>query len=262
MAVDIRKPLKKLLPFLLKAREDNLNEADTVHRIIKVFEEVLAYDPMTEITGEAKVKHKYVDLAIKVDGTIKVLVEAKSAATTLRDRHIQQAENYAAHANVPWVLLTNGVDWQLFHLTFEEGIDYVRVFSLDLAEDPFELAVERLSLLHRQCLKKGALEDFWEKTAALSPASIAEALFLEQTLKLIRRELRRNTGLLIDEEDLARGIHKMLSMETRELIGPSRVRRRKVRRSTKAPRTSAVTDDPEVTNETPGDAPAGEAGSA
>jgi hypothetical protein len=53
-------------------------------------------------------------------------IEAKSAATTLRDRHIDQAESYAAKDNIRWVLLTNGVVWSLYHLTFEEGIESTR----------------------------------------------------------------------------------------------------------------------------------------
>lgn len=90
MGIDIQKPLKKFLPHLLKAREDNLNEADTLLRIIKVFEEVLDYDPMAEITREAQVRDKYVDLAIKLDGTVRLLVEAKSAATVLRSLVIRR----------------------------------------------------------------------------------------------------------------------------------------------------------------------------
>lgn len=38
MAIDIRKDLKVMLPHLKKAQEDNLNEADTLMRIIKVLE--------------------------------------------------------------------------------------------------------------------------------------------------------------------------------------------------------------------------------
>ena len=38
MPIDIRKPLKKLLLYLLEAQEDKLNEADTLQRIVKVFE--------------------------------------------------------------------------------------------------------------------------------------------------------------------------------------------------------------------------------
>ena len=227
MAMDIRKPLKKLLPYLIKAQEDNLNEADTLQRIIKVFEEVLGYDPLDEISRETQVKGKYVDAAIKLDGTIRLLVEAKSAATVLRDRHIEQAQHYAAEANIPWVLLTNGMVWNLYHLSFEEGIEYVRVFVVDLAEDDIDKAAESLSLLHRQSIKKGALEEYWEHRAALSPDSIARALFTEEALRFIRREIRRRHGIIIDQEDLAAAIHGMLSTEVREQIGPLKIRRRR-----------------------------------
>ena len=40
MATDIKRALRKYLPHLQKAKADNLNEADTVQRLVKVFEEV------------------------------------------------------------------------------------------------------------------------------------------------------------------------------------------------------------------------------
>lgn len=249
MALEILKPLRQFLPHLLKARDDNLNEADTVQRIIKVFEGVLGYDPLTEITRESQVKDKYVDLAIKLDGNIRLLVEAKSAATVLRDRHIEQAQHYAAQANIPWVLLTNGLVWNLYHLSFEEGIEYVRVFAVDLAEDDIDNAAEYLSLLRRQSIKKGDLEEYWEHRAALSPESIGQALFTEEALKFIRREIRRRHGLLIDQEDLAAAIHGMLSTEAREQIGPLKIRRR---RKTQA-RSSAPSADTSAPEKPPGD---------
>src|SRR2546426_437707 len=226
MAISIEKPLKKLLPHLIKAREDNLNEADTRQRIGKVLEEVLGYDPMSEITSEAQIKYKYVDTAIKIDGTIRFLLEAKAAAKVLRDRHIEQAQHYAAEGNIPWVVLTNGIVWNLYHLTFEEGIDHTRAFTIDLSTDPLEKACEHLGLLHRQSVKKGDLDEYWEHRAALSPESIGRALFMEDTLKFIRREIRRHEGILIDEEDLVLVIHNMMSTESRELIGPAKIRRR------------------------------------
>jgi len=226
MGVDIKRSLRKFVPHLVKAREDNLNEADTLQRIIKVFEEVLGYDPMGEITRESQVRDKYVDIALKIDGAIRLLVEAKSAGTELRDRHIEQAQHYAAEANVPWVILTNGLVWNLYHLSFEEGIEYVKAFSVDLAADSVEKAEEYLGKLHRQSVVKGELEEYWQHRAALSPESIGRAIFTEGTLKLIRREVRRREGILIDEEDLARAIHEMFSTETRELLGPPKIRRK------------------------------------
>ena len=41
----IRPAFKKIAPFLIQAAEQRLNEADTVTRIFKVFQDVLAVSP-------------------------------------------------------------------------------------------------------------------------------------------------------------------------------------------------------------------------
>ncbi len=253
MPPDISKALKRYVPHLLQAQRDNMNEADTLQRLIKVFEDVLGYDPLAEISREAQLKNKYVDVALKIDGVVRLLVEAKAAAVALRDRHIEQAQAYASRNNFQWVLLTNGVNWNLYHLTFEEGIEYERAFAVDLSiPEQFSASAELLALLHRNAIRKGEHEDFWEKRRALGAASIGRALFQEDVLRLIRREIRRNEGLLIDSEDLAAALHGMLSLETREQMGPVKIRRRKTRtpkaRATAAAATAEATDGSEVGN--------------
>ena len=201
------------------------------------FEDVLGYDGLQDISREAQMKNKFVDVCLKVDGRVRLLVEAKPAGQQLRDRHIEQAQAYASQNNYRWVVLTNGVDWHLYHLTFDEGIEYERAFVVSLATDEgLDEAALKLALLHKQAVKKGELEEFWEKAAALGPGSICKALFSESVLMLLRREIRRDTGLLIDPEDLARSLQEMLSPETREQVGPMRVRRRR--------RTSRKTAEP------------------
>lgn len=237
MAVDIRKPLKKFIPHLVAAREQNLNEADIVVRLIKLLEDVLGYDGLSEITREMNLKDKYVDLAIKINGTVKFLIEAKSAGTDLRDRHIEQAERYAAENNIRWVLLTNGTVWNLYHLTFEEGIEYARAFSVDVTTD-LDQSAECLALLHRNSVRKSGLDDFWAHRIALGPESIGRALFHEDALRLLRRDIRRREGLAIDEEDLAKALHDLLSVEAREIIGPLKIRRSRAPRQAK--KTAAV----------------------
>lgn len=239
MVIDIRKSLKHFAPHFLQAREAGLNEADTVLRLCKFFEEVLGYDGLQDISRESQLKHKYVDICLKIDGHVRLLVEAKAANQQLRDRHIEQAQNYAAQNNYRWVILTNGVDWHLYRLTFDEGIEYERAFVVSLGEEGhFEEATQRLALLHKQSIKKGDLETFWEKTAALDSSSIGKVLFSEDVLMRIRREIRRETGILIDPEDLAKSIHEMLSTEAREKLGPMRIRKRR-----RAPR-KAIPDKP------------------
>lgn len=245
MAIDIRKPLKKLFPYLLQAQTENLNEADTRARIVKFFEDVLGYCGMTEVTREKQIKDKFVDLAIKVDGVVRFLVEVKAAAVTLRDRHIEQAERYAAEGNIRWVLLTNGVVWNLYHLSFEEGIEYERAFSVDLTTDEGDKGATLLGLLHRQSIRGGELDAFWQRRVALNPESIAKALFTEEVLRFIRREIRKREGVLIDQEDLGAAIHGMLCPEARERIGPMKIRRRRVVRATKPKPADAPPADAE-----------------
>jgi predicted type IV restriction endonuclease len=203
---------------------------------------------MTEITRETQVKDKYVDVAIKLDGATRLFIEAKAAGVILRDRHIEQAQHYAAQANMPWVILTNSVVWSLYHLSFEEGIEHIRAFLVDLSADPIDQAAELLGLFHRQAIKKGELEEYWEHHVALSPKSIGHALFTEGAIKLIRREIRRHEGVLIDEEDLAKAIHEMFSTEAREQIGPPRVRRKPKPRT----RPSARVESPQQLPDTQG----------
>jgi predicted type IV restriction endonuclease len=232
--IDIRKPLTKMLPHLLQAQKENLNEADTVVRLIKVFEEVLGWDAMEEISREAHLKNKYVDLALKLDGVIKLLVEAKAAGERLRDRYVEQAELYASENNYRWAVLTNGVVWNLYHLTFEGGIDYERLFSVDLSDrEHFNQNAERLALLHRQAIKKAEHEAFWERATALSPESVGRLLFDEQVLSLIRRNLHHERGVVLDIEDIAQAIHDLFSEDAREKIGPPKLKHHHVKRQTK-----------------------------
>ncbi len=228
MAIDIRKSLKQASRYLLEARDAGLNEADTVLRLCKFFEDVLGYDPLEDISREAEMKSKYVDLCLKVDGRGCLLVEVKAGGEKLRTRHIEQAQGYASQNNYQWVVLTNGVDWHLYHLTFDEGIEYECAFAVSLGdEEGFEEAANKLAYLHKKSVSRGDLEAFWEVTTALAAGSIGKALFEDSVIMLLRREIRRQTGVLIDREDLAKALHEMLSIEAREQIGPVRIHKRR-----------------------------------
>jgi hypothetical protein len=248
MTINIRRQLRRYVPILLEARKGNLNEADTVVRVCRFFEEVLAYDAFSDVSRETQLKDKYVDAAIKIDGRVQLLVEVKAADKVLRERHIEQAQHYASENNYRWVLLTNGVEWQLYHLTFEEGIEYERVFSVTLEGEAFDEAADQLAVLHKTSVRRGLLEKFWEARLALAAGSIGRALFCDSVIGLLRREIRRQTGVLIDPEDLAKSLHALLSSEAREQIGPARVRKRRRR-------LKAVSSPPTGTVPPPGAAP-------
>ena len=236
MGIDIRKDLKKMVRHLIRAKEDDLNEADTVRLISEVLENVLGYNVFTEITREQNIKRKYVDLAIKIDGKVRLIIEVKSAGSQLRERFIEQAQNYAAHGNIRWVILTNGLVWNLYHLTFGEGIEYELTFSVDIGAHPLKDVADILSLLHRRSILRGDLEKFWKKRSALTSKSIAKVVFHEDTLKFIRRIIRKQSGFFVDEEDLGKAIQEMFSVKTREEVGPFKIQRRRKARKSKEQR--------------------------
>lgn len=227
MAIDITKDLKRYIPIFQQAHDQGINEAETSTRISKFFEEVLGYDVFSEISREHVVKERNVDYAIKIDGKVKFFIEVKQAGISLKERHIEQAENYAANSGVPWVVLTSGCYWQLYHLTFDEGIQSDLLWSVDLLADDAKATAERLSLLHKKSVAKGELEDYYAKFKTLAPRSIIQALFHESSLKVVRACLKKSTGVRVDEQELVDNIKKMISPEAWEVIGEVKISRKR-----------------------------------
>jgi predicted type IV restriction endonuclease len=227
---NIKSPLRKFSRHFNDLREQKANEANTVARLCHFFEEVLGYDRVKEISGETEMKGKYVDLCLKVDDKIRMLVEAKAAAIQLRVRQIDQAKHYATENGYDWALLTNGVEWNLYHISYveDEGIEYTPAFTVSLADTKnLDEAAINLALLHRRSIARGELERFWERKSALCACSIGSAVFHESVLRVLRREIRRQCDVLIDPEDLAVAVHNLFSQQARDEMGPLRIRKRK-----------------------------------
>lgn len=228
MVINIQKSLKLMIPHLLQARDEKLSESDTVKRVERVCERVLGYDSMSDMSQEVRMKSKILDLVLKIDGEVRIIVEVKAADQQLAERHIDQAQNYASANSIQWVLLTNGIVWKLYHLSFNEKVKYGLAFSVDLTEDEkFRESCLTLAALHKESVSKGGLDKLWGQSAALSPKSIALALRQEEVLAAIRREIRKKQGRLVDSEHLLRAIFGLFSAENKDLIGPPRPLRRK-----------------------------------
>ena len=227
MSYDMMKDLKKYLPVFQQAHDQAMNESDTSMRISKFCEEVLGYDVFNEISREHAVKDRNVDYAIKVNGKVLFFIEVKQAGIALKEKHVEQASNYAANDGVSWVLLSNGKNWNMYHLTFDEGIQIDLVWSADILEGDMKDACAKLSLLHKKNITKGELDEYFDKLKILSPKSIVQAIFHENTLRLIRVHLKKSSGIKIDEQELTEHIKNMISKESWEIIGDVKIIRRR-----------------------------------
>jgi len=249
MNKQITKGIDKYIPIFQEAREKDMNEADIVTRVVKFSEEVLGYDVFKEITKEFQIKERYVDLAIKIDDKVKFYIEVKSANVKLKESQIYQAESYASQSGIPWVVLTNGTEWQLYHLVFDKtGIDHSMVFSIDLLNGNTEENADKLYYLSCSAMRKDEIENFWQKQVSLNPDSIIKALFHEDTLTAIRREIRRMSDVLVDEDEIVNSVKKLLSNELLSQFGEViKIRRR---RRTRAEKEDPNNRESEETNQT------------
>jgi hypothetical protein len=208
--------LRKFAKVFADARERDAKESDTVMYLIKFFEEVFEYNPLGgEISKEIPIKDRHCDFGILLENKNIFLVEAKSAGTkNLTAKHIEQAENYASHAGINWVLLTNGVVWQLYHLTFGEGIQEELVFEVNFVDDleqKSDYVWNTLSVLSKRNVREESLDTFYEQQKLLHPKNMVKLLLSEEVLMKLRQELKAPSRL--DLTTVFEAVRDVLSQE-------------------------------------------------
>jgi hypothetical protein len=205
VASRISSQLKKYQGILADARSRDVSESDTVVIIVDMLAEILGYKKYVEITTEHSVRGTYVDLAVKVGNDVRFLIEAKAIGTTLKENHIKQAIDYGANNGIEWILLTNGINWQVYKVHFKQPIDKSLVFEFDaLAVSPkSDQLIECLGNLTREGFEQSSMTTFYQQRQITSKFSVAALLLSEPILDKLRREIRRlSPGCKIEEREL------------------------------------------------------------
>ena len=189
----IKVGLKKYQPVLANAKLRDVGEADTVTIIKDMLSDVFGYDKYSEITSEYAIRGTYCDLAIKLDGKLSTLIEVKAVGIELKDQHVKQAIDYGANQGVDWVMLTNGITWQVYKLTFSKPIEKELVLNFDVTSiNPrLDKDVESLYLLCKEGWQRSALGDYHTQKQALSRFFMGAMLQAVPVLDVIRKELRK-----------------------------------------------------------------------
>ena len=151
------------------------------------------YDKYAEVTSELAIKGTYCDLAIKLDGKIRLLIEAKAIGIELKDAHIKQAVDYAANQGIEWVFLTNAVQWRIYSVTFGQPIGHELVEEFDfLTLNPKSDAdLESAYLFTKEALTRDVLEEYQLQRQAMSRFFLGAMILSDPVLAVVRRELRR-----------------------------------------------------------------------
>ena len=192
----ITKGLKKFQPILRKAQVADVNESDTVTIITDMLCEIFGYDKYENITSEFAIKKTYCDIAIKLQDKVPFLIECKAIALDLKDDYIRQATGYAANSGINWVILTNGIVWRVYHMTFGKAVDHELVYEFNICEMTAKKESD-IELLYYLCIEafaknsKATLENLRAQKQILNRFIIGRVILTDAGLDGIRKCIRK-----------------------------------------------------------------------
>lgn len=236
--------VKHYQSILAAAKARDVGEADTVTIIKDMMSDVFGYDKYSELTSEFAIRGTYCDLATKIDGVLQTLIEVKAIGLDLKDQHVKQAIDYAANQGVDWVLLTNGVCWRVYHLTFSKPIEQELVVDIDFStlNARSEHDIELLYLWCKEGWQRSVLGEYHIQRQALSRFFIGAMIQTAPVLDVLRRELRRvSPDVRIDTEQIKAVL--MTEVIKREVIEGEKAeeaRKKVAKAAAKALRASAA----------------------
>ncbi len=215
---EIRKALlyaRSLVEAIAKA---DSNEAETRKRIDHIFEVLMGYDTFKHVTREYAIHGAgdtvHCDIAIQLDRESSkpdFLVEVKRVNIDLAPKHIRQAASYAIDIGCEWVLLTNSKEWKLYHISFGKPPQTKLINSWNIINDDLAVLAKRFELVSYKNIKKGGLSRLWEKSNVLTAQNLLKVILSEDSIRLIRRELRKATDVTVSPEEIVGAVRHLLN---------------------------------------------------
>lgn len=187
-----QKPLADLI-----ARD--ANEGDTRLLITDFLCDAFGYDKYEDLTTEYQVKGEFADYGVRIDKQLVSFIEVKRCAQTLSEKHLRQVQSYAVNEGVEWMILTNGRNWQVWHMT--PGLPVIMVKALDidlLGESTVAQKSDQMFYLTKEAWKRHQIDELWKARSATSAKSIGAIIMSAKVVDEIKKELRRNTGYIAD----------------------------------------------------------------
>lgn len=204
---DAKAQIKQLLPKRMRAlkalKDRDAVEADTRTFVTDILVDVLGYDKYEELTAEYLVRGEFADIGVRVQGELKFFVEIKRITMPLKEQHLRQVKNYAANEGVEFVVLTNGIVWQVYHISNTTPITETMVVEIDLLEQKPAEKEAKLFPLSRNAITRGVLDSLWRDQMALEPSLLLSTLTDETVVAAVRKAVRAKTGILTDKDKLA-----------------------------------------------------------
>lgn len=201
----IKSSMAKFQKVLGIAKDRDLNESDTVSIITDMLAEVFGYNKYLEVTSELAIRGTYCDLAIKLNDKFEYLIECKAIGIDLKENHLRQAIGYGANKGIQWIILTNGMEWQIHKLKFEQPIqcELVTKFNINELSMKNERDIEKLAIITKEGVEKNLREELYEKIQCVNKFVVGQLLISEPVISTVRRELKKlSDGINVEEAEV------------------------------------------------------------
>lgn len=215
----LRRKILDIRSIIQQAEKADCNESETRRRIERIFENLMGYDVFKYLSRERAIRGagetEHVDFSIQMeagqDAKPEIMVEIKRVCVDLSPKHLKQVSSYAINAGCEWILLTNSREWRVYHVAFGQPPITKLVASWNILTDDVTVLADRFELISFKSVRKGSLSKLWQKTNVLHPRNLLEAILSEGAVKLIRRDLKKDSGITLSPEDIVSGVRRLLN---------------------------------------------------
>src|SRR4030042_3659119 len=161
----------KFKNILKNACDRDINEADTVEIVGDILSDIFGFDKYSEVTREYSIRRTFCDFAVKIDNSVKYLIEVKAISSELRETHLRQAVSYGANAGIQYVVLTNGIIWEIYSIYLKDKIHIDKIYDINFFElNPRKREdQEVLFMLAKEGFQKDAITDYQERIQCVNP---------------------------------------------------------------------------------------------
>lgn len=192
-------------------KKKNMAEADTRAIIEDVLSDLLGYDKDENITREQRTNQGVCDFQIMYEGRPYAIIEAKKLSGNIKEEHGWQARDYAVNRGIEWVIVTNGAEWQAYHLFFvkKRGQNPVpelqHLFTVSFLDTDTTLAerVDLLYLLSKEAIRNRELDAYKDLLKALSPQAMTKRILAKDVIDRVRIGIKNDIGLKIENDEIA-----------------------------------------------------------
>ncbi|CAG1770783.1 hypothetical protein BAC3_01321 [uncultured bacterium] len=184
--------IKRFQPILIAAKNRDVNESDTVIIVTDMLSELFGYDKYSEITSEYSIRSTFCDLATKINEKLQLLIEVKAIGLDLKDSFVKQAVDYAANQGSDYVILTNGIIWRVYKISFAKPVNQELVLEFDITLINIKSIdqLQQLFFITKEGWQKSSLDLYHEQRQALSRFMISALILSDPVLDLLRKQLR------------------------------------------------------------------------